>query len=234
MFNGIGVRNRRNLHSDSYQKKKQWLSQEFDNGYVFRRLDERAKVFIEYGPAEKAWVPVTAPNYLMLGCFWVSGKDKKQGHGKALLHEAIKAAEDQGKDGLVTVVGTRKFHFMSDTRWLLKQGFDTCEKTSSGFSLLAMRFNESADIPVFNDSVKHGRCPEQQGLVAYYTNRCPYSEYHVRESLVATAKKRNLPLTIIKLGTNKGTSTGCTDTGYDFQSLSIWQIHHNRCERLSG
>lgn len=26
---------------------------EFENGYVFRRLDERAKVFIEYGPAEK-------------------------------------------------------------------------------------------------------------------------------------------------------------------------------------
>ena len=189
--------------SDSYQKKKQWLSQEFDHGYVFRRLDERAKVFIEYGPAEKAWVPVTAPNYLMLGCFWVSGRYKKKGHGKALLQEAIKAAQDQEKDGLVTVVGTRKFHFMSDTRWLLKQGFESCEETSSGFSLLAMKFNESASTPVFNDSVKQGRCPEQQGLVAYYTNRCSYSEYHVRESLVATAKKRNLPLTIIKLETRE-------------------------------
>lgn len=189
--------------SDSYQKKKQWLSHEFDNGYVFRRLDERAKVFIEYGPAEKAWVPVTAPNYLMLGCFWVSGKYKKQGHGKALLHEVIKAAQDQDKDGLVTVVGTRKFHFMSDTRWLLKQGFESCEETSSGFSLLAMKIKESADAPVFNDSVKNGRCSEQQGLVTYYTNRCPYSEYHVTESLVVTAKKRNLPLTILKLETRE-------------------------------
>ena len=58
---------------------------EFGNGYIFRRLDERAKVFIEYGPAEKAWIPVTAPNYLMIGCFWVSGKYKNKGHGKALL-----------------------------------------------------------------------------------------------------------------------------------------------------
>lgn len=32
---------------------KEWLKKEFDNGYVFRRIDERAKVFIEYGPAEK-------------------------------------------------------------------------------------------------------------------------------------------------------------------------------------
>ena len=44
---------------DSYELKKTWLKNEFENGYVFRRLDERAKVFIEYGPAEKAWVPVT-------------------------------------------------------------------------------------------------------------------------------------------------------------------------------
>ena len=58
---------------DSYELKKEWLKKEFDNGYVFRRIDERAKVFIEYGPAEKAWVPVNAPNYLMINCFWVSG-----------------------------------------------------------------------------------------------------------------------------------------------------------------
>lgn len=51
--------------SESYELKKQWLKNEFYNGYVFRRLDERAKVFIEYCPAETAWAPVTAPNYNM-------------------------------------------------------------------------------------------------------------------------------------------------------------------------
>lgn len=110
---------------DSYELKKAWLKKEFDNGYVFRRIDERAKVFIEYGPAEKAWVPVSAPNYLMINCFWVSGKYKGCGHGKALLQSAIDDAKLQGKDGLVTVVGTSKFHFMSDTKWLLRQGFQT-------------------------------------------------------------------------------------------------------------
>ncbi|EAT12323.1 hypothetical protein [Bermanella marisrubri] len=67
---------------DSYDAKKQWLKQEFKNGYVFRRLDERAKVFIEYGPAEHFWAPVKADNFLMLGCFWVSGKYK--GHGQSI------------------------------------------------------------------------------------------------------------------------------------------------------
>ena len=55
--------------AESYEAKKAWLKQEFDNGYVFRRLDERAKVFIEYVAAEKAWIPVDAPNYLMINCF---------------------------------------------------------------------------------------------------------------------------------------------------------------------
>ena len=48
----------------SYEAKKDWLRKEFENGYVFRRIDARAKVFIEYGPAEKGWAPVDAPNYL--------------------------------------------------------------------------------------------------------------------------------------------------------------------------
>lgn len=187
--------------SESYALKKQWLEREFANDYVFRRLDERAKVFIEYGPAEKGWVPVTAPNYMMIGCFWVSGKYKKNGHGKALLKEVIGAAKNQGKDGLITVVGTTKKHFMSDTRWLLRHGFEVCESLPSGFSLISMNFRKTSNQPRFNDSVKSGRCSTEKGLTAYYSNRCPYSEYHVKESLSITAQKRNLPLETIKLET---------------------------------
>lgn len=187
----------------SYEAKKQWLTTQFDTGYVFRRLDERAKVFIEYGPAETAWVPVTAPEYMMLGCFWVSGKYKGQGHGKALLQSAIDDARGQGKRGLVTVVGTKKFHFMSDTKWLARQGFTECDRTDSGFSLISLDFEPSGVRPAFNDAVRDGRCPERAGLVAYYSNRCPYAEYHVTESLAETAGKRNLPLTVIKLETRE-------------------------------
>ncbi len=187
--------------AQSYEAKKRWLSAEFENGYVFRRLDERAKVFIEYGPAEKAWVPVTAPDYIMIGCFWVSGQYKGAGHGKALLQAAINDAKRQEKKGLVTVVGTKKYHFMSDTNWLLGQGFKVCESTPTGFSLISLEFNKSGSKPCFNDSVKKGKCSSENGIVVYYSNRCPYSEYHVQESLAETAFKRNLPLKAIKLET---------------------------------
>jgi GNAT superfamily N-acetyltransferase len=186
---------------DSYELKKDWLRKEFDNGYVFRRIDARAKVFIEYGPAEKGWVPIIASNYLLINCFWISGQYKGHGYGKALLQHAIDDAKAQSKDGLVTVVGKNKYHFMSDTKWLLRQGFESCDETSTGFSLLVKKINSKTVSPKFSDSVLTGECPHKHGLVVYYSNRCPFSEYHVNNSLVDTAKKRNLSLKIIKLET---------------------------------
>ncbi len=195
---------------DSYELKKNWLKNEFNNGYVFRRIDARAKVFIEYGPAEKGWLPVDAPNFLLINCFWVSGQYKGHGYGKALLKLAIDDAMSQGKDGLVTVVGTTKFHFMSDTKWLLKQGFETCDKLSSGFSLLVKKLNSKANNPKFKDSVKSGECDDKNGLVVYYSNRCPFSEYYVTNSMIETAEKRNLPLKVVKLDTLEQAQTAPT------------------------
>ena len=185
----------------SYEAKKEWLTREFANGYVFRRLNERAKVFIEYGPAETAWLPITAPNYINLNCFWVSGKYKKSGYGKALLQSALDDAVSQNKNGLVTVVGTKKFHFMSDTKWLLKQGFTKCDETDSGFSLLVKKIDAQSPDPSFNETVRSGTCQNTKGIVAYYSNRCPFAEFHALESLKETAQKRNLPLEVIKLDT---------------------------------
>jgi len=184
---------------EGYDLKKEWLKREFDNGYIFRRINGRAKVFVEYGPAEKGWAPIDAANYFLINCFWVSGQYKGQGYAKELMRIALDDAKTQGKDGLVTIVGTKKFNFMSDTKWLMRQGFEPCEKTSSGFSLLVKKINPGAGNPKFNESAIIGESMYKSGLVAYYSNRCPFSEYHVKTSLTQTADKRNLPLKIIKI-----------------------------------
>ncbi|WP_353119553.1 N-acetyltransferase [Myroides odoratus] len=184
---------------EGYQLKKDWLKKEMEHGYVFRRLDARAKVFIEYGPVAKGWAPVIAPDYLLINCFWVSGQYKGKGYAKQLLQMAIDDAKQNKYKGLVTIVGTKKFHFMSDTHWLLKQGFTTVEQTSSGFSLLVLKLDAAAVNPEFNESVRTGRCKETTDLTVYYSNRCPFSALHVEDLLVATAQKRNLSLTLVKL-----------------------------------
>ncbi|BDD07791.1 GNAT family acetyltransferase [Fulvitalea axinellae] len=186
---------------EGYEAKKDWLEKEFANGYTFRRIDARAKVFTEFGPAENAWVPVEAPGYLLINCFWVSGRYKKQGYGKKLLASVMDDARNQGKHGVVTVVGKKKYHFMGDGKWFLRQGFEISDETPDGFLLLAKKLDTNNPSPTFSESVKQGGCPEANGLVAYYSNRCPFTEYHVRKSLEETAQNRNLPLKIIKLET---------------------------------
>ncbi len=88
---------------------------------------------------------------------------------------------------------------MSDTKWFLKQGFKVIDSTPSGFSLISMEFNESHNQPSFNDCAKTGIPSEKKGCVVYFSNRCPYSEYHVKESLVDSCAKRGIPLKIIKI-----------------------------------
>ena len=205
---------------DSYELKKSWMKNEFSNGLVFRRIDERAKVFIEYGPAESAWVPFTAPNYFNIGCFWVSGKYKGKGHGKALLQETVNEAKEQGKDGLVCVTGEKKFHFMTDGKWLINQGFKICDTSSDGFALLYLPLNERSAVPVFNLEAKTGLCSETNEWVVYYSNRCPYSEYHVHESLKITAEKRKLDFGIIKIDTLEMAKSAPTPA-------TIFSLFHN-------
>lgn len=50
-----------------------------------------------------------------------------------MLQSALDDAKSQGKKGLFTLVGTKKFQFMSDTKWLLGQGFETVKTLPAKF-----------------------------------------------------------------------------------------------------
>lgn len=184
-----------------YMLKKEWMKGGFDTGFVLRRLDERAKVFIEYSPAESAWAPVDAPGYLFIGCMWVSGKYKGKGHAKALLNSVERDAVAQGKNGLVTVAGEKKFPFMGDGQWLREQGFEVVERLPSGFVLLAKKIKEDAPDPVFMESAREGLPVGSEGIVVYYSDRCPYTDHYVNESLKEAMDKRGLKYTAVKLET---------------------------------
>jgi GNAT superfamily N-acetyltransferase len=185
-----------------YGLKKAWLTDQYEKGYRFTRLDERAKVFIEYGPAEEAWIPVSAPDYYMLGCFWVSGKYKGQGHAKSLLKIAREEAMAQGKKGLTAVVGKKKFHFMSDTRFLMKQGFVFCDENPDGFALMVLDFNAPAagdPRPQFFPKVKAAGAQGEADLIVYYSDRCPFADYYVQTVLPQTAKNFGRSLDVRKI-----------------------------------
>lgn len=66
------------------EAKRQWLAERLKEGHIFRKLNEKATVFIEYAPLETAWVPIVGENYFYLYCLWVDGEYKGKGYGKAL------------------------------------------------------------------------------------------------------------------------------------------------------
>jgi len=46
--------------------KKEWMNGRFSEGLVFRRFDERGKLFIEYMPIETVWKPISGKNFMMI------------------------------------------------------------------------------------------------------------------------------------------------------------------------
>ncbi len=186
--------------AQGYELKKEWLQQQFSSGYQFIRLHERAKVFIEFGPAEAAWAPVVAPGYFLINCMWASGKYKGQGHGKALLMKAVEAAKLADANGLVTVAGAKKLPFLSDGVWFKRQGFEICDVSPDGIELLQLRLSDKNTVDAgFAQTVQQVTAPRDEGLVAYYSNRCPFTDYHVTQGLKSIAQQRGLPLKIVHL-----------------------------------
>jgi L-amino acid N-acyltransferase YncA len=205
---------------EGYEMKRQWLCGEMAKGYSFYRIDARAKVFVEFGLAEECWMPISAPNHLVLGCFWVSGQYKGRGYGKELLKRVVDDAVKQGKDGIVAVVGAQKRPFMSDSKWLLKQGFEVCDTANPDFNMLVLRLNRKSALPQFVDCARIGAADGAVGLTAYYSNRCPFTEYYVRHVLVETATKRSIPLRIVKIETKEQGQSAPTPA-------TIFSLYHN-------
>ena len=104
--------------------KKEWLKQRFEEGLVFYRSAERGKCFIEYIPAENAWVPIDADGYLYINCLWVSGSLKGHGYSSELLEECLRDAKAQGKNGVCILCAEgRKREFLADPKFLTHKGF---------------------------------------------------------------------------------------------------------------
>lgn len=52
--------------------KKEWMKNRFEDGLVFYRSKERGKCFIEYIPAENAWIPIESGGYIFINCLWIA------------------------------------------------------------------------------------------------------------------------------------------------------------------
>lgn len=193
-------------HQDGVDKKKDWMRERLANGHVFRKLDARGKIFIEYEPIETAWVPISGENYEYIYCLWVAGRFKGNGIARELLEYAISDAKEKNMSGICTLVAKKKKPFLGEKKFFLHFGFEVVDSIQD-YELLALKFDDN-DTPKFNDNARLMKIDDEDFTI-YYTNQCPYVEYEIRE-LTDYAESNNIKLNFIKIDSlEKAKSAPC-------------------------
>ena len=184
-------------HQKGVVSKKIWIKSKLEKGHVFRKLNARGKIFIEYEPIETAWVPILGKNYEYIYCLWVAGSFKGKGIAKELLEYAINDSKEKGMSGICTLVSKKKKPFVGEKEFFIHNGFKVVDEIDD-YELLALQFDNS-EIPKFNDNARKMKI-DNQDFTIYYSNECPYVEYEVQE-LTQYAKDNNIKINFIKIDT---------------------------------
>ena len=179
------------------EAKRQWLSERLKEGHVFRKLQVKGTVFIEYAPLETAWVPIAGTNYYYIYCLWVAGEHKGKGYAKQLLEYCISDAKEKGKSGICMLGSNRQKHWLSDQGFAKKHGFKVVDVTDNGYELLALSFNGTT--PEFTRNVKNHKIGNQE-LTIYYDAQCPFI-YQSVDVVRQYCEIHNIPVSLILIDT---------------------------------
>lgn len=179
------------------ESKRQWLSDRLKEGHVFRKLNAKATVFIEYAPLETAWVPITGDNYYYIYCLWVSGIYKGKGYGKSLMEYCIADAKEKGKSGICMLGSKKQKAWLTDQSFAKKYGFEVVDTTANGYELLALSFDGTT--PKFAQNAKKETI-ESKELTIYYDMQCPYIYQNI-EKIKQYSEQNDVPVSLIQVDT---------------------------------
>ncbi|MEG1461014.1 MAG: GNAT family N-acetyltransferase [Oscillospiraceae bacterium] len=179
------------------EDKRQWLAQRLTEGHVFRKLNAKGCVFIEYAPLETAWVPIVGNNYLYIYCLWVTAPHKGKGFGKMLMEYCLEDAKAKGKSGVCMLGAKKQKAWLTDQAFAKGFGFETVDTTESGYELLACAFDGTT--PRFAQNAKVEKI-ESQDLTIYYDGQCPYVRQNI-EIVQRYCGENDVPLTLMPVDT---------------------------------
>ncbi|MCQ4937326.1 GNAT family N-acetyltransferase [Anaerotignum propionicum] len=177
--------------------KKQWLSERLKEGHVFRKLNAKATVFIEYAPLETAWVPIIGENYYYLYCLWVTGSYKGEGYGEMLMEYCLADAKEKGKSGVCMLGAKKQKSWLSDQSFAKRFGFEVVDTTENEYDLLALSFDGTT--PKFAESAKKQNI-ETKELTIYYDMQCPFV-FQTIEMVKQYCEIQEVPVSIIQVDT---------------------------------
>ncbi|MCI5774320.1 MAG: N-acetyltransferase [Erysipelotrichaceae bacterium] len=209
-------------HQQGVEIKKAWLKQRLNEGHVFRKLNAKAKVFIEYAPLEKAWVPIDGKDMLYIYCLWVAGSYKDKGYAKQLLNYCLMDAKKQGKQGVCVLSSSKKKPFLADKKFFEHHGFKVVDKVQD-YELLVFSFN--GDKPVIYPQAKLMQITQQE-LTIYYGSQCPYIHNCIQE-ITDYCQRNHLALNLVAIDDiNKAKSLPCIFNNWAVFYKGNFVTHH--------
>lgn len=220
-------------HQNGVARKKEWIKTKLKDGHVFRKLNARGKVFIEYEPIETAWAPVCGKNYEYIYCLWVAGSFKGKGLAKELLEYAIYDSKQKGMSGICALVSKKKKPFIGEKKFFERFGFCVVDEIDD-YELLALAFDDG-ESPKFSDSARRMKI-DSENFTIYYSCECPYVEYEIAE-LAEFAKEKNVKIDFIKIdSTEKAKNAPCVFNNwanfYKGRFLSNTILNANSFEKI--
>lgn len=179
------------------EAKKQWLFDRLEEGHVFRKINAKATVFIEYAPLETAWVPIVGDDYYYVYCLWGLGEYKGKGYGKSLMEYCLADAREKGKSGVCMLGAKKQKSWLSDQSFAKKFGFEVVDATDNGYELLALSFDGKT--PMFAENAKK-QTIESKELTIYYDRQCPYVYQNI-EMVKEYCETNGVPVSLLQVDT---------------------------------
>ena len=206
------------------EAKRQWLSERLKEGHVFRKLNAKAAVFIEYAPLETAWVPINGDNYFYIYCLWANSPYKGKGYGKAMMEYCIADAKAKGKSGICMLGAVKQKAWLTDQSFAKRFGFEVVDTIDNGYELLALSFDGTK--PKFAENAKKEKI-ERNDLTIYYDMQCPYILQHI-ESVKEYCETNDVPVSLIEVDSlQKAKELPCVFNNYavfykgNFQTVNL-------------
>jgi len=187
----------KNVNAPEFKAKEEWFNKRFDEGLrinILKSDDNKPIAFIEYIPANFAWRPVIADNYMFIHCMYTySNKDKGKGYASELITACEEDAKHRKMDGVAVM--TSKGSWIANKSIFEKLNYVEFDKRGR-FELMAKKFHDSAKDPKLIDWTAN--LSKYKGWHLLYSDQCPWHGKSV-EAICNIAKENNIDIQLKKL-----------------------------------
>ena len=190
----------KNKEAAGFQTKVEWCKNKGNEKLQLKiAINSQKKQigFIEYIPAEFAWRPIDANNYMFIHCIAIFSKDARNKNlGSTLLKECETEAKHLGKFGVCVM--TSNGAWMAEKKLFEKNGYFKVDELDR-FELMAKKFGPQYISPkLINWKVQQKK---YKGWNLIYADQCPWHEKSVSD-LKELASEYGINLKVKKIKTS--------------------------------